>query len=137
MEMLDVNQDAVMDGKVWNDLPYAVVKGKIGTVEEQELFVHSVLGQGDSVFLVLAITVFKAWGDGATDALRTVLTGDCFQRLSQIIKIGERNVQGEDTRGRKFRNLLADLAKLEAINWNQLLKRGVTGVLHCLEQTAG
>ena len=44
MEMLDATQHAVMHGKVWNDSPYAVVKGKIGTVEEHELFVHAVLG---------------------------------------------------------------------------------------------
>ena len=111
MEMLDVNQDAVMDGRAWNDSPYAVVKGKIGTVEEQRLFVHSVLGQGDCLYLALAITVFKAWSDGATDALRTVLPGECFKRLSQIIEIGQRNVQGEDTRGLEFRRLLADFAK--------------------------
>ena len=110
MEMLDVYQDAVMDGRAWNDSPYAVVKGMIGTFEEQELFVHSVLGQGDCVYLALAITVFKAWGDGSTDAL-PVFPGECFKRLSQIIEIGKRNVQEEDTRSLEFRRLLADFAE--------------------------
>ena len=54
MEMLDERQDAVKNGQTWKDTPYALVKGKIWTVEEQKVFVYAVLGKGDCFYLTIA-----------------------------------------------------------------------------------
>ena len=93
------------------------MRRKIGTVEEEHSFVYAVLGEGDFFFLALTITVHKAWGDGATDTLRTVFADEYVERLNRIIEIGKENVKGTDINGLKSRQC-RHLQKREAINWN-------------------
>ena len=56
--------------------------------------VKMVKSNKDCFYLALAIILFKEWGDGAEDTLRTVVPDAYLDRLNRIIQIGKGNVQG-------------------------------------------